>query len=148
MPTYYLGPAVRVTGQVFETYEPFHEVYLVDALEYVHVVDRAANATSEALGSVRTGSLAVAGIAVAVSATGWPVFHHPATSIVALLVLIAAMVIGIACGRGQQRSFELWAIYFDDLTLLFRTTNERVFGQVRRGLLRAMEQRAGAGEIL
>ncbi|NUT37162.1 MAG: hypothetical protein HOV79_29245 [Hamadaea sp.] len=40
------------------------------------------------------------------------------------------------CGR---RTYELRAVYHGRPTTLFRSTDQRVFGQVRRALVRALE---------
>ncbi|NUR73360.1 MAG: hypothetical protein HOU81_21285 [Hamadaea sp.] len=43
--------------------------------------------------------------------------------------------------RSRRRVYELRAVYHGRSACLFRTTNERLFGQVKRALVRALEHR-------
>jgi len=45
--------------------------------------------------------------------------------------------------RGRRHSYELHALYRGRPTCLYRTTDERIFGQVRRGLIRALDAAEG-----
>lgn len=48
---------------------------------------------------------------------------------------------GAARWRLRPSVYELWATYRNVLVLLFRASDSRVFGQVSRGLMRALEAR-------
>lgn len=87
MTTYYRGPQVVITHQVFAVLQPAPQVFMIDDLYDVHV----------APGSLR-----------------W----------------FAA------------RSHQLRATYGGFEILLFESSDMRTFGQVKRGLLRALEGRA------
>jgi len=41
--------------------------------------------------------------------------------------------------RGRRRSYEVHAIYYGRWVCLFRTTDLRLFGQIKRALIRALE---------
>ena len=66
---------------------------------------------------------------------------HPARYAIAELAF-PRVVVGEWHPAGRRaRSHELWVTYRHRHVCLFRTLDERRFGQVRRGLVRALEHR-------
>jgi hypothetical protein len=132
MPTYYPGPDVRITDEAFTVLGDrpirFRIRDLVDP--YVIRGDRHPAA-------VVTGRFAV-GTAVA-GTVSWGMHDS--------LVLHAAMVVAIAipllvtgaCLRVAPRTYQLWAGHGSTAVCLYSTTHPARFGQVRRALVRAVE---------
>jgi hypothetical protein len=67
------------------------------------------------------------------------VFRSPAIVALALLTGLAAAGGVLFCGRRWPASFQLWAEYRNQPTLVFASWDEQEFGQVSRALLRAIE---------
>ena len=65
--------------------------------------------------------------------------HGRARQIFAIREMGRVFVVLPAHQRPWQQPYELWAVYRGQLVILFHTTDSRVFGQVRRALLRAIE---------
>ena len=132
MVTYYRGPYAVVTSDVFEVRCPLHHRYPVHELLEVAVVRGAADPV--AVGATGLGGAATVGVAAS-----WPYLHTPLAwiGVVALVLLLAA--IGAACWRLRPPGQELWAIYRGQRVQLFACRDSRVFGQVSRALLRALE---------
>jgi hypothetical protein len=133
MPTYYPGPDVRITDKVFTVLGDrpirFRIKDLVDP--YVIRGDRHP-------AGVVTGRFAV-GTTVA-GTVSWGMHDS--------LVLHAAMVVAIAipvlvagaCLRAAPRTYQLWAVHDSTDVCLYSSTHQARFGQVRRALVRAVEE--------
>jgi hypothetical protein len=87
--------------------------------------------------AVRVCSGGTAGLAAIILALGRMVDNSIAM-IAALVLLVSGMALGASI-RLQARPHQLWGSYQGQLTCLFESTNERMFGQVTRALVRAVE---------
>jgi hypothetical protein len=143
MPIFYRGPCVLITHKVFETRCPVHRSYFLDELYQVCVVKWTVD-PSAVIGSVRIGSSSVAGataIALALSQVdNWQALASPlATAAMAVLLIVSVAVSG-ACWRVNAVEHELAAVYRGQPVSLYRSPDLREFGQVKRALVRALEQ--------
>jgi hypothetical protein len=68
-----------------------------------------------------------------------PLFDSPAAWAVAVLALVGSAGIGGASIVGRRSRWQLNAEHLGTAVCLYSTTDERTFGQVRRGLVRALE---------
>lgn len=149
MTVFYQGPCARITHEVFEARSPHHRQFLIREIRHLYLASRASSesAVSERA-QLRAGSAGVAGVAAVAAAVGWPALTATsmpsvaAAGLAATLILIAASSLTFAaCVRvPPARVHEVWAVYRGRMTCLFNTTDERTFGQVRRALVRAIEQ--------
>lgn len=111
--------------------------YLLDDLTQVEVVRGKPDQLP------RTGANAAAAALVLAAATG-PLLDSPAGyAIGALTFLVAAGTGGFSLLNRRPR-WELHAVHRGREVCLLSTTDERTFGQIRRGLLRAYEARERA----
>jgi len=142
MVVFYRGPCVRITHEVFETWCPTYRSFALRALRGLSVVEHTATGPT-AVRPVRTLSTSVAG-AVAVAAGlgwagGWQVFDQPLVAVTTVALLAAALLIATACWRIRPLAWELVGVYRGRPVRLFRTTDARTMGEVRRGLIRALD---------
>lgn len=148
MTVFYQGPCARVTHEVFETRSPHHRRFMIRDIRHLYLASRARDPNESDRAQIRTGSAGVASVAAVAAAVGWPALS--ATSMpsiataglaTALIVVAASALTFAACLRAPSaRVHELWAVYQGRMVCLFNTTDERTFGQVRRALVRAIEQ--------
>jgi hypothetical protein len=132
MAVYYRGPRARITDEVFEVFAPKCQVYMIRALQVVHVVE----VDRSPLQPMIAGSSGVAGAAVLwIVADG----NDVVAMLAVLLGFMAAASAAGSCVGPRVRSYELWALYDGASVRLFQTAEAREFGQVRRALLRAIE---------
>ena len=89
----------------------------------------------------RVVSAHAAGGAIAVVAVTWPYLHSAQAFAAAAALLILPAIISGACWRLSPRVYELRAGYRGHRVLLYSSSDARTFGQVQRGLLRALEAR-------
>jgi hypothetical protein len=68
------------------------------------------------------------------------VFGAPVVWLLAVAALLVPCLVGYACQRRWPPQYELLATYRGRQVMLFTTRSEREFGQVARGLQRAMER--------
>jgi hypothetical protein len=134
MTIFYRGPCIVITHRDFRVLRPCPRVFTIRELRRVHVVVLAGATTP-----VAVGSSGMAGVAVVVAATGGLDLPMPLALVGGVLLFAAAALAG-ACVRALSRQYELRAVYHGEPVLLFGTSDARTFGQVRRGLLRAIEQ--------
>jgi len=143
MAVFYRGPCVRITHKVFESWCPSYRSFPLRALEGLCVVERSA-VPPPAIRPVRTASTGAAGaIAVAAAlgwAGGWRVFDQPLVAVATVALLAATSLVATACWRIRPRAWELVGVYRGRPVQLFRTTNARIMGEVRRGLIRALDR--------
>ncbi|GAA1849278.1 DUF6232 family protein [Asanoa iriomotensis] len=133
MPTYYPGPDVRITDEAFTVLGDrpirFRIRDLVDP--YVVRGDRHP-------AGVVTGRFAI-GTAVA-GTVSWGM-HDSLVLHVAILIAIAIPVLVTgACFRAAPRTYQLWAVHESADVCLYSSTHPARFGQVRRALVRAVEE--------
>lgn len=143
MVLYYRGPHVRITHEVLEVRHPSYQAFRIRDLGHVRVVEETADPAT--VTSVRSGSTGMAGAAAVVIGLGYandpPVLDSPALTLGLLALLLVSMTAAGACWRFRRIRYELLAVYRGRLVTLFRTTDSHAFGQVKRGLIRAMQSR-------
>jgi len=135
MPTYYPGPDVRITDKAFtilsERPTRFDIRDLVDP--YVVRGDRHP-------AGVVTGRFAIG--TVAAGTATWPM-HDSLLLHLAMLVAVAIPVLVTgACLRAAPRTYQLRAVHQSTDVCLYSTTHPARFGQVRRALVRAVEEQS------
>jgi hypothetical protein len=133
MPTYYPGPDVRITDKAFTVLgdQPirFRIKDLVDP--YVVRGDRHP-------AGVVTGRFAIG--AVVAGTVSWEM-HDSVLLHAAVLVAIAIPVLATgACLRVAPRTYQLRAVHRSTDVCLYTSTHPVRFGQVRRALIRAVEE--------
>jgi hypothetical protein len=135
MRTYYRGPEVLITDKILAVAAaPVLRTFEIDELYDVVVV-------RGDLDPARVITAHVAGGALVVVVACWRLLDSPAACLVALAFVVAASVISGACWRLNPRSYELRATYLGYDVQLYCSTDLRTFGQVKRGLMRALEGR-------
>ncbi|GAA2382350.1 hypothetical protein Cme02nite_53510 [Catellatospora methionotrophica] len=138
MPVYYRGPCAHIDHRYFEVRGPEPRRFALRGLRGVHIVCVPSGRAGSGGATTRLYATGTAGVA---AATAWPVLGTGATSVAATIA--AAFLVGTrGCWRTRTHSYELHAFYRGSWRLLFATTDERMFEQVRRGLVRAMEYHA------
>lgn len=144
MTTFYRGPHLRITDQELEVRSPWLRRFAIRDLSELRVIEQ--ETSLPAIGAVRAGSTGIAGaaaVAVAVGATGgWPAFQTPIVAVAMTVLLVASVVVSGACWRLRAVEYELVAYYRGQPVRLYRSSDSRAFDQVKRGLLRALEQAA------
>lgn len=152
MTVFYRGPCVHVTHEVFEARRPNHSRFMIREIRYPCVSRRPNDPTARDPGQLKTLSAGVAGVAAVAAAVGGPALTAASMPPIATAGFVGILILAVAssfafaaCVRIRTRHVhELWAVYRGQLVCLFETTDERTFGQVRRALLRAVEQSGGA----
>ncbi len=133
MVTFYRGPTVLITHEVFQSGLPDPQRFRVSDLREVSSHGRKPE-------RMNTRSVGATGAAVAVMSVVWPfVRATPAGFGVLLLLLAVPSLIGAACLHRGQPIWELRAVYRGRPVILYATTDARAFGQIRRALIRALE---------
>ncbi|MFI7539733.1 DUF6232 family protein [Actinoplanes sp. NPDC049599] len=130
MRTYYRGPDAVVTSTVFAgraTARP----YAIRDLRNVRIAR-----TEQSQPSATHVTAALLMIAVA----AWPLAKASPLYALALVALgMPALAAGVVMWRLRPQTWELRATYRGSETVLFSSTDERVFNQVSRALRRAIE---------
>jgi hypothetical protein len=134
MTIYYQSGAILITHEVYVIAQPEPTRYPLIELDDVVIV-------RGGLPSLRvvSGYAAVAGIAVVI--TTLPKQHSALVIATAAVLLVLSALLGRACWRLSPRVYELRAAYRGQRILLYSSSDMRAFGQVQRGLLRALEAR-------
>lgn len=140
----YRGHCVRITHEVFELRCPAYRAYELRGLLHVRVVEQTAD-PPPILRVASTGSTSAAGATAVVAVLGWTegwqAIESPVGILVVLVLLVASATTRWACWRTLPVEQELVADYQGRPVTLYRSTDHLVFGQVRRGLLRALQHR-------
>jgi hypothetical protein len=132
MTVYYRGPEAMITHEVFRVYVPQRRTFRIEELSDVHVL-------RGDLHPVRVVAAHTAGGALVVVAASWPFVHTPTAFLLMLMLVAAPSAVSGACSRLTPRPYELRATYRSLEVRLYRSTDERMFGQVKRGLIRSLE---------
>ena len=140
MTVFYHGPSARITHEVFETRIPDYRLFPIRDLTGIHIIRET---EPSILGTpwAKAGSTAMVLVAIVVGAVAFWTVGSPSIAITALLVTAVASAVSAGCWRSREEPYELRAIYRGRAICLLRTPDERLLGQVRRGLLRALENR-------
>lgn len=132
MVTYYQGPDALITHEVFEIRSPQLRRYPLADLHDVHVV-------KEGRDPFVPASLAVAAAVSIMAAATWLLPASPATWFTVVALGVTPAAVGGVWWRKNRPYWILRATYRHYQVELFRCSDQRTFGQVRRGLLRALE---------
>lgn len=138
MTIFYRGHCVRITHKVIEVWCPIHQSFAIRDLSHVQVAEWATNPPM--IDAVRIGSTGAAGATAVAVGVGWPALDtSPLLALAALGLLALSVAVSGACWQVRRTQYELVAVCHDRPVLLYRSSNARVFGQVKRALLRAIE---------
>jgi hypothetical protein len=132
MTVYYRGPTALVTERSLEVWAPVHRRYLVADLRALHVV----RVESDRLA---VGTARVAGVCAVVALVSLPFVDSPVGWLLIGSFLLVPGFMTAACWRFSRPLYALHATYRGTPVRLFASRDPRLFGQVRRGLLRAVE---------
>src|SRR6266545_2081202 len=121
-----------VTGEAMEVKAPSRQRFLIRELHDVHVVREGPDRLTVTL-TVVAGTLAVT------VAASWPFLHSTAAWFVAVTFVAVPAVLAALCWWWNPPRLELRATYRDRPVRLFQSRDGRVFGQVMRALIRAIE---------
>lgn len=140
MTVFYHGPSARITHEVFETRIPAYQLFPIRDLTGIHITRET---EPSILGTpwAKAGSTAMVLVAIVVGAVAFWAVGSPSIAITALLVTAVASAVSAGCWSSREEPYELRAIYRGRAVCLLRTPDERLLGQVRRGLLRSLENR-------
>ena len=137
--TYYRGPEVVITDNVFAVWTPCPMAFRLDELEAVHVV-------RGRLHPARFFAAFAAGLSVIGVAVSWPFLQSPGAYLAAVAAVAVPAVMNGVGHRLAPRSHELRAVYQGFEVELFSSPDVTTFGQVKRGLSRALEGRRYGAE--
>ena len=133
MPTYYRSSEVLITSEAYVWRTDPIRVYRIKDLRDIGIVrgeTAAARLNATHYAAIATG---------AVAAVSWPVIHSPVALAAGLALAVTLSLAAATAGRDQRRTYELRATYGEARVTLFASADGRVFRQVTRGLLRAIE---------
>jgi hypothetical protein len=136
MPVYFRGPDALITHREFTCFRPQRHRFALCELHEPHIV------IAEAAGASPRVTYPATAAAAAVAATGWPILGSASVTVTGLVALAALAAPMAGCLRGRRHSYEVHALYHGRRVCLFRTSDPRLFGQIRRALVRAMEAHA------
>lgn len=132
MTVFYRGPCVRITYRAFEVWRPQYRVFIIRELRHVHSVE----VPPPPVVPAAVGSSGLASVIAIVFTTRW--LDVPAPLVLMIFVVAVVAATG-ACLRVRKGSYELRAVYRGQMVSMFETTDVQTFGQVKRALVRAIE---------
>jgi hypothetical protein len=132
MIVYYQGPMAHITDRALETWCPNRQRFAITELYDVHIVRGSAD-------RLAVGTTRIAGSSAVVAAACWPFLHTPGAWAVAVTMVVVPGAFSGACWRLNRPELELRATYRGYRVQLFSSRDAQMFGQVRRGLMRAIE---------
>jgi hypothetical protein len=141
MPTYYRGPEVLITHEVFVIWAPQPHTFRINELRNVHLV-------RGDLHPLRMITAHIAGAAVVVAIASWPFLTSPAEYVAAFMFVATPSLASGTAWRLRPRTYELRATYRQLNVLLYSSSDAMRFGQVTRGLIRALDARRSRLEQL
>jgi hypothetical protein len=141
MPVFFRGPDALITHREFTCLRPQPQKFAIRELEEPHIV------IAEASGATPHVTYPATAAAAAVAAAGWPILGSATVSVTGLVALAALAGPIAGCFRGRRHSYEVHAFHRGRRVCLFRTSDPRLFGQIRRALVRAMEAHAEYGAL-
>ncbi|HET8661194.1 MAG TPA: DUF6232 family protein [Micromonosporaceae bacterium] len=140
MTLFYIGPRACITHEVFQVRWPSYRSFAIRELTNVHVVRDWTDPVTVGAHQIRVASTWLAGTAAVATALGWSVLHSPTVSILAFMILAVSLVVSGVCWRVRTVPYVLQATYRGELVRLCSIPDARTFGQVKRALVRALEQ--------
>jgi hypothetical protein len=132
------GPGVRITHDVVETLCP-PRTYPVGELCHPHVIHESAIDLAMASSTARVCSGTMTGLSVMAAVAGSEWLDSPHATIAATVVALAAAVATARSWLVWRRPRALLAYHRGIKVCLFVSRDRLLFGQVRRALLRAIE---------
>jgi Family of unknown function (DUF6232) len=132
MVVYYRGPDAKITDRAIETWCPDYQHFAIAELREVRVAELPpgpvdVRSTGLALGLLAAGAVSLACLPAA-------------GGCLAMTALTAgAGVAGLNAVRLRRAEYLITTRRGDGTVCVYRTTDERVFGQVKRALARALE---------
>jgi hypothetical protein len=139
MTIFYRGHAVRITHEVFEWRLAGRRSFVIRELFGVCISRGTTRSLVVLLPTMNVCSKGLAGPAVVLTAVGGPVLGRPPLSAAALVVVLASALMWLGSRVTDPRPYQLWAWYRGDWVCLYQDFDSLVFGQVSRGLMRALE---------
>jgi hypothetical protein len=136
MTVYYRGRDLLITHEVFEVLAPPRRAFPISELRDAYIVQGSDGRGATVL--ARTAQAVAALLAVAL-----PLLDGSVQALVVIGLIASGAVLTGACLRDTLQPHELWAVYNGREVKLFHGTDREKFGQVRRALLRALEDDAG-----
>ncbi|GIF65278.1 hypothetical protein Ais01nite_33130 [Asanoa ishikariensis] len=133
MPTYYPGPDVKITDKAFTVLGDRPSRFQIKDLVDPYVVRGDRHPAGVVTGRFAIGT-------VVIGTVSWPI-HDSLLLHAAILVAVAIPVLATgACLRAAPRTYQLWAVHRSTEVCLYSTAHPARFGQVRRALVRAVEE--------
>ena len=129
---YYRGPDVLVTGECFEVMTPTPHRYRLGELAAVRVVRHGPRRAVVTSMQVAAGAVVLVGVS-------WSALNSVGSYLVAATLVGLPCIASGICLRLRPRVHELRARYHNCDVSLYGSADTRVFGQVRRALIRARE---------
>jgi hypothetical protein len=133
MTIFYWGREVLITHDLFVLRNPMYQEFKINELEQVHVVRGDLHPMQVMLTNVAAGVFVV-------DAVTWRMFESLPGRFAAAVILAACVVLSVACAVRAPRVHELRASYQGYLVRLYESPDRQTFGQVSRGLVRALEK--------
>jgi hypothetical protein len=130
--TFYQGPDVLITHEVFAVRAPVPQRFRVRELRRVHVVRGDLPPERLVTAHIAGGALVAALVLV-------PLLDSPFALMVATITTVSAMGVNGVCAHLSPRTYEIRALYRGFDVRLYSSTDPSRFGQVRRALTRALE---------
>ena len=132
MTIYYRSPEVLITDRYFARLTPASVRFPISELCDAHIV-------RNGLHPSRSLTCHAAGVTIILAVASWPFLNTPAAFAAALLAIATPAAAAGACARLAPREYELRATYRMFEVRLYASTDPTTFGQVKRGLMRALE---------
>jgi hypothetical protein len=137
MRVYYRSPEIVITDEAVAIYGPVSMRFRLERIRDAHIV----NEDPQPVRFISAGGIIVVPVLAIVAGSQ---LHSIWGKVIAVILAIVPMiVIGVRYFRAPRTS-ELRATYGDLEVTFFRSSNAAVFGQVRRALSRALDNRAPA----
>ena len=128
---FYQGPDAVVTAHVFQVWYPRYGEFRIADIGQVYVVRNARDA-------ITIRSTVLTGTVLLLTGVCAPILP-PSALVVAVVALIASSALTAYRWLHYPPTFELWSDYQGLYVRLYRSHDRQVFGQVSRGLQRAVE---------
>lgn len=136
MPTYYPGPDVMITDKAFTVLGDRPIRFRIADLVDPYIVRGSRHPVGVVTGRFAIGSVVAGTI-------GWPMHDSTAFHLAMLVVVVSPALAAGAYFRTTGRPQQLRAVHEKIDVCLYSTTNEQRFGQIRRALVRALEEHRG-----
>lgn len=133
MPTYYPGPDVWITDEAFTVLGDCPVRFPIKDLVDPYVVRGDRHPAGVVTGRFAIGTLVAGTVA-------WPMQDSPVAHAAVLIAVVVPVVAAGACLRAAPRTYQLRAVHRSTDICLYTSSDATRFGQVRRALVRAVEE--------